>query len=187
MNPPSAELCPPAVLSEALEALSQSSSTGVQRIAGLLSSYGGDARLHFLLGSLLAGERRYGEAREAMATAVELAPGFAVARFQLGLLLLSSGDATAATAMLQPLLGGPGYLSQFAAGLDHLMQDRFAEAAAALQGGIAQNDENAPMNQDMRLLAAEIARAVQGRRPAEGDVSSTQIMLQFHSAKSSLH
>lgn len=187
MNQSSPELCPPAVMDEALEAVTQSPEIGVQRIAALLRFHGGDARLHFLLGSLLAGERRYGEAREAMAKAVRLAPGFAVARFQLSLLLLSSGDGTAAATTLQPLLGGPGYLSLFAAGLHHLINDRLTEARIALLAGIAQNVENAPMNQDMSLLAAEIARAVQDQRPVDGEVSSTQIMLQFHGAKGSLH
>lgn len=125
----------------------------------LIGDHPGDARLHFLRGSFLAASNRPIEAHEALAQAVALAPDFALARFQLGLFELTSGEAARAMATWQPLgtLAPTHYLTRFVTGLTHLIHDRFADAREALLAGIAANDENPPLNRDMQLVVDQCA------------------------------
>ena len=76
---------------------------GLAATDAALADYPADPRLLFLRGSLLAGLQRYDEARAAIAGAVELAPEFAIARFQLGFLQLTSGAAREAETTWAPL------------------------------------------------------------------------------------
>ena len=82
-----------------------------------------------------------------------------LARFQLGFFELTSGEAVRALATWEPLdtLPEGHYLGHFVTGLRHLIADRFADAIAALEAGIAVNDENAPLNRDMQLIIDECA------------------------------
>lgn len=147
----------------------------------LIDAYPEDARLHFLRGSLLAGSGRPIEAHASLSRAVALAPDFALARFQLGFFELTSGEAARALATWEPLnvLPEDHYLAHFVAGLRQLIADRFAEATAALQAGIAVNDENPPLNRDMQLIIDECA-ALTSAAPAakpEAEASATSFLL----------
>ena len=62
-----------------------------------------DARLHFLRASLLAEAQRFDEAVTAFAAALAHDPELHIARFQLGLLLLSSNHTEAALRVWAPL------------------------------------------------------------------------------------
>src|SRR5579872_4604048 len=97
-------LCPQPEL-DALRA--QGEGQRVATLERLLASHPADARLHFLKGSLLAGREDFKGARAAMETALRLAPGYAVARFQLGLLRLTGGEPVAAQEIWGPLHGLP--------------------------------------------------------------------------------
>lgn len=143
----------------------------------LIDAYPEDARLHFLRGSLLAGSGRPIEAHAALSRAAALAPDFALARFQLGFFELTSGEAARALATWEPLDGLPPehYLAHLVTGLRHLIHDRFAEAIAALQAGIAVNDENPPLNRDMQLIIDECG-GLAGGEPA-GEASATSFLL----------
>lgn len=120
----------------------------------LIAAHPDDARLHFFRGSLLAGSARPIEAHASLSRAVTLAPDFALARFQLGFFELTSGEPARAQATWEPLSTLPDdhYLRQFVTGLIHLIHDRFADTIAALESGIAANDETPPLNHDMRLI-----------------------------------
>jgi tetratricopeptide (TPR) repeat protein len=113
-----------------------------------------DARLHFLRGSLLIGRSRLVEAHAALSHAVALAPEFYIARFQLGFFQLTSGEAEEALATWLPLDALPAghYLGLFVNGLRALVRDDFSGAVALLREGIAENEENLPLNGDMQLL-----------------------------------
>jgi tetratricopeptide (TPR) repeat protein len=150
---------------------------GMKELDGLLVDFPNDPRLHFLKGSLLAGNEDYEGARLAMRRAVDIAPNYAVARFQLGFLLLTSGDAIAAQEAWGPLHGLPAdnYIRRFVDGLCHLIRDEFDDAIHGLQEGIARNQENAPMNRDMQLIIDEIRE--RGLKP-DGAMSSVDFLLQ---------
>src|SRR4051812_18126235 len=93
---------------------------------------------HFLLGAEYAQLRMYDRALPEMESAVALDPSMGIARFQLGLLLLSSGDAARASEALQPLceLGTENALSHFGQGLIHLMRDEFEQTVQCLSRGM---------------------------------------------------
>src|SRR6185312_11997246 len=118
--------------------------SGLARLEDLLQAHDADARLHFLRGSLLAAQQDYQQARAAFEAALRLEPGFAVARFQLGLLELSSGEAAAAVETLRPLgtLPPDSALFLFARGLNHMIVDDFPTAIARLGEGMARNLDN---------------------------------------------
>jgi Flp pilus assembly protein TadD len=123
-------------------------------VDAMLTSHSNDARLHFLRGSLLAGEGRSVEAHRTLRHAVDLAPDFAIARFQLGFFELTSGEVDQAMQSWAALANLPDahYLRAFVSGLSALVADRFADCIAALERGIAANTNNQPLNIDMALI-----------------------------------
>src|SRR5271167_2708654 len=104
-NTEAGRLCP----ADKLQALIVQGDTGdgPRRLDDLISAYPEDPRLQFLKGSRLAGQGDYRAARTAMRRAVDIAPDYVVARFQLGLLELSSGEPIAAQETWGPLHGLP--------------------------------------------------------------------------------
>lgn len=151
-----------------------------QDIAALLVRYPNDPRLHFMLGSVLAAKGRAIQAHRSMSRAVELAPGYQVARYQLGFFELTSGEPERALSTWGPLLAAPrdNYLRIFVEGMTHLIRDEFAEALAQFQAGIALNTENPPMNADIQLLIAECRKLMdRSGGSAEEDVSATALLL----------
>jgi tetratricopeptide (TPR) repeat protein len=185
---PASSLCPDHRLDTVRDLLSHDEAAGFEEVGRLLEAHPEDARLHFLHGSLAAGRRDYATARNGLHRAVSLAPGYAIARFQLGLLLLTSGDAVEAEAVLRPLqeLGADHALRHFAAGLLFLMQDRFAEAVASLERGLERNHDNPPLNRDMRMLIGEI-EARTGMERDDAPLSAAHLLLQQSALKSTKH
>lgn len=184
--------CPPDLLAGVLEIVRTDDERGLARLDELLGEYPTDAQLHFLRGSVLAGVKRYDEARVAMRQAVDLAPLYTVARFQLGLLELSSGDGAAADATLEPLeqLGGANALALFARGLRLLIRDEFEGSLATLREGVARNTENPALNRDMGLIIADLEQKLGvGPREASADepTTSTHMLLQQLAAKGPKH
>ena len=147
-------LCGDAELQELMTALQSEGGDELQRADRLVAEYPDDPRLHFLRGSILAGIGRPIEALPALRKAVELAPDFVIARFQLGFFELMSGEAEQALSTWGPLALLPDghYLRCFVAGLTYLIRDQFAESIAQLREGIAANTENPPLNRDMQML-----------------------------------
>lgn len=138
-----------------------------QLLEQAVQEHPGDPRLYLLLGA----ERVHGKdvdgAEAAYIAALQLAPDFAIARFQLGLLQLTSGRPAAAFSTWAPLeaLGERDPLRLFKQGLEHMARDQFDEARRLLEEGIAENRENPPLNRDMQMVLERIA-AVQGQPPA---------------------
>jgi tetratricopeptide (TPR) repeat protein len=180
--------CPDERLKGLLERLSREEEGASAEVSALLREYPGDPRLHFLHGSLLAAVRRYDEARGAIAEAVALAPDYPIARFQLGFLEFTSGDAAAASETWRPLLdGAPGDpLRLFVEGLQRLAEDEFAAATALLRRGIDANTANGALNADMHRLI----EAVEARHPSDADeepLSLAQLALRQSAARSTRH
>lgn len=180
------QMCPEPRLNQILAAARSSDAAALRDLEALLREYPADARLHFLRGSLLAANGKYLDAQASMRRAIEIAPDYAVARFQLGLLLLTSGEAVAAQEAWGPLHSLPEghYLRLFVRGLLHMIRDEFGEAVRLLQEGIARNQENLPMNRDMQML---IAKMQQGDTASSGASSPVDLLLQQAALKSSRH
>ena len=175
-------LCSDEDLQKLMEALQADDGTELSRTDRLLADHPEDARLHFLRGSILAGIGRPIEALSSLSRAVELAPDFAIARFQLGFFQLTSGEAVNALGTWGPLALLPegNYLRSFVAGLTHLIRDEFREAIAHLREGISRNDENPPLNRDMQLIIEQSEAILAGAAPvAEGaeTASATSFLL----------
>lgn len=152
-------LCSDEELQSLLDTLRTDEGAALARASALIEGFPDDARLHFLRGSMLIGAGRHIEAHGALSRAVELAPEFHIARFQLGFFELTSGEATRAVQTWGPLEALPQahYLNLFVIGLGHLIRDEFAPAVAHLEEGMRANDENPALNRDMQLLIDQCA------------------------------
>jgi tetratricopeptide (TPR) repeat protein len=173
-----AGICPNDQMEDLLSYLRTGGSDGEHRVAGLIASYPRDGRLQFLRGSMLATGKQYDEARAAMRAAIDLAPYFWLARFQLGLLELTSGLPAEAIQTWAPLrdLAADNPLRLFSDGLQALIRDEFAEAVGKLRQGIGANIDNPPLNSDMQMMIDKIQSADGG---SSGEpISATQLLLQ---------
>jgi tetratricopeptide (TPR) repeat protein len=174
-------LCGDAELQELMESMQSDSGDELEHTDRLIASHPDDPRLHFLRGSVLASIGRPIEALPALRRAVELAPDFTIARFQLGFFQLTSGEAANALSTWGPLAMLPeqNYLRMFVAGLTHLIRDEFSEAIAQLRAGIAANDENPPLNRDMQLIVDQTGALAAGNRgeESEGEAASATSFL----------
>lgn len=170
-------LCPDAPLNAVVAQLQGDDEGGLAAIGGLLKSWPLDPRLHFLQGSVLAGLQRYDEGRRAMARAVEIAPDFVLARFQLGFLDLTSGRALDAMAVWAPLSALPEdeALRVLSEGLANMAIDNFSEARRLLERGMALNTANPLINADMQLILDDIAGLADKpvAAPADATTAST--------------
>lgn len=177
----SGQLASEAEIADLTAAIAGDDAGDADAVRAMLGRYPDDPRLHFLSGSILAGKNRPIEAHRAMSRAVELAPGFALARYQLGFFELTSGEAERALSTWGPLLMLPAddYLRVFAEGMTHLIRDEFDAAIERFQAGIALNRDNAPMNRDIHLLIAECRKLANGRPADDSDeeVSATALLL----------
>jgi tetratricopeptide (TPR) repeat protein len=181
--------CPDSLLAEVIALAGNDDAAGREGVAALLGDYPSDPRLYFLYGSLLAAEGRYEEGRVAMRRSVELAPDYEIARFQLGLLELSSGDAAAADLTFEPLAAdqSEAALPLFARGLRHLARDELAPAAEFLRRGIACNRDHPLVSRDMELIIAGIEEGGAVQDEGGEPVSASHLLLQEYAAKSTKH
>ncbi len=172
-------LCSDERLKALVDASRADESRGLRLLDELLSGYPSDPRLLFFKGSLLAGAHDYGAARIAMRQAVDAAPDYAIARFQLGFLELTSGEPIAAQESWGPLHSLPAdhFLRLFVTGLCHLIRDEFADTIRCLEDGISRNRENLPLNRDMQLIIDEIRTKPRQER-GDAAVSSVGLLLQ---------
>ena len=185
-------LCSDAEMASLRESIQGNDRDVLEQVDTLAARYPQDARLHFMRGSILAGRGRAVEAHAALAKAVALAPDFPIARYQLGFFELTSGEVDNALATWGPLLRLPEdhYLRQFVEGMAHLVRDEFAEAIARMEAGMARNQENPPLNADIRLLIAEcekLARGEAAAMPADSDQSLTSLILGQFGAGTTRH
>ncbi len=187
----STALAPDDELGEALAAIEADAEDAEKLLDRLAAKYPDDPRLHFMKGSILAGSGRSIEAYRSLARAVELAPDYALARYQLGFFELTSGEPQKALGTWGPLLAEPegSYLRKFVEGMTHLIRDEFARAVALFEEGIVLNMDNEPMNNDIRLLIAEcrtLQRSQAARQNEDSELSATSLMLDQLSGRKTL-
>lgn len=151
----------------------------ISKIEGLLDKFPDDPRLLFLYGSNLTAAARLIEAHRFLSRAVELAPDFNIARFQLGLFQLTSGEPEKALATWEPLeqLTDSHYLRLFSGALRRLIEDDFSGAIEGLRRGISVNDENLPLNRDMQRLIDECALLTGRQSEDQTDIVHTETSL----------
>jgi len=144
-----------------------------------------------LLGAHYASLQLNDRAINALEAAVAADPQMAIARFQLGLLHLTTGNAARAIEVLQPLEGldENNALRHFSQGLRHMVKDELAAASEHLQRGIALNKENPALNNDMQRIIDEIAKAPIEQCTAEPPptTDSQHVMLSVYTGLSSRH
>jgi tetratricopeptide (TPR) repeat protein len=118
------------------------------------------ATAHYLLGGEYAQIQMYERAIEQMEAAIALTPSLDIARFQLGLLWLTSGNGENAQTVLAPLQEIPedNALHYFGKGLIHLIHDQFSDCVQCLNKGIELNTDNIPLSGDMNRILEEIAK-----------------------------
>ena len=115
--------------------------------------------LRHLLGAHYAQIGRYEEAEREFYRAISLDPQAHLARMQLGILYLTKRDPHRAISTLAPLesLDDANALKSFKRGLEALIRDDFAGCTRWLNQGIAHNNANPALNEDMRQILARVA------------------------------
>lgn len=118
-------------------------------------------------------------AEAAFIGALQRDPTLATARFQLGLLQYTSGRPQTAfqTWDSLELLGESHYLVWFKRAFAALAIDAFEDTLLLLDKGMAANQENAPLNHDMRMLAGQIEALRAHTSNASQDEAATQFVL----------
>jgi tetratricopeptide (TPR) repeat protein len=178
-----------------VDATRRDPNAGLVEVERLITLHPLDARLHFLRGSLLAGSGRFADALLPVEEAVTLAPGYAIARYQLGFLQFTSGDTVSAAVTWAPLqsLGLNAPLALFAQGLLLLTQDRIEEAIGIFEDGIRRNLELGPVNGDIAMIVSGLrdlqaaAGAGTTSHDAKSETSAVQMLLQRYNERSTKH
>ena len=145
----------------------------------------GDA--HFLIAANYAEIAMLEKSIEHYRRAIELLPGQDYARMQFALLLTAMDRLGDAGDVLEPFLGGEreDCYGLFARGLKELFAERLTEARALFNSGIAANQTNEALNNDIGRVIAEID-ALQGSGPIDkaaavpGDSSSAYLLSTYN-------
>jgi tetratricopeptide (TPR) repeat protein len=188
------DLCDPEALRALAAEVSAADNDGSLRcLAKALERWPLDPRIHFLNASCLAEARLYDDATSAFERAVDLQPDYAIARFQLGLLHLTSGRVPQALEVWGPLdaLAEGDSLRLFMRGLTALVQERWQDSVRLLREGIESNVEFPPLNHDMHVLIERIASTASGdpvvldgkRDSVEADAGRHVLLSEYLSSK----
>lgn len=138
----------------------------VALLLGAVAEHPGDARPLLLLAAEHAQANRMDRAEAAFSAALLLAPDFAIARFQLGLLQYSGARPATAFVTWAPLeaLATDHPLRLFKEALELFAADQFEQAASCFRAGIAHNHDNPPLSGDMQRFLDAID-ALRGQAP----------------------
>jgi tetratricopeptide (TPR) repeat protein len=144
------------------EGLAASQADDRERALGLFTQASeadpGSGVPHFLIGSEHASAGDFAAAELAFACAVLLAPGFSLARYQLGLLQFSTQRAALALLTWQPLLSLPedDALPHFVRGFTALAQDAPEDALRHFRSGLACGPANPALCSDVLQLVQAV-------------------------------
>ena len=124
---------------------------------------------HFLLASEQASAGDFVQAELSFANALLLAPDFALARYQLGLLQFSSSRAPVALLTWQPLFALPetDALPHFVRGFAALAQNAFAESLAHFRRGLQCEPANPALCSDILQVVEAVERLENGTPASE--------------------
>ena len=141
----------------------------------------------FLLAAEYASLGEIDKAEEAFALAVVRAPGFHLARFQLGLLQLTHARPALANLTWESLLDGVGYWSPLTRGYLHAHDGRLPEALKELRSAEALIGDNAPLLSDVRETIRRLesnAEQADVKPSEEADVASQHVLLSGYLSQS---
>jgi tetratricopeptide (TPR) repeat protein len=128
---------------------------------------------HFLIASEQASAGDFTAAELAFARAVLLAPGFSLARYQLGLLQFTSGRVPLALLTWEPLMSLPesNALLHFVRGFTALAQDALQDSLQHMRAGLACEPSNPPLCADILQLVEGVEQLNASREvPADAHV-----------------
>jgi tetratricopeptide (TPR) repeat protein len=134
---------------------------------------------HFLIGSEQASAGNFAAAELSFACAVLLAPGFALARYQLGLLQFSSQRAPLALLTWQPLFTLPeeDALLHFVRGFSALAQDAFEDALRHFRAGVACEPSNPALCADILQVIDAVERLDRREAPSSDEPDASHVLL----------
>lgn len=152
------EECDDRTLAEAGQLMASPSEAASSALDALVARFPRDARLAFLQASMRVSTGQLVAAHEAFERTLQLAPNFALARYQYGFFLLTSGQVSGALEIWGPLdqLPDGDPLRHFIEGMRCLVRDDFDGVRNHFLLGISANTTNEPMNNDIRLLLTQI-------------------------------
>lgn len=138
---------------------------------------------HFLVASEQASAGDFAQAELAFASALLLAPGFALARYQLGLLQFSSNRAAVALLTWQPLFALPEGepLLHFVRGFSALAQNALSESVAHFRSGLACRPENPALSSDILQVVEAVERLESGAPAPQDEASASHVLLSAYS------
>ena len=119
------------------------------------------AKAHWALAAEYAGLKMPDRAAQHFASALELDPTQPVARFQYGLLMLTSGQLGQAEAIWEPLgeLDAQDPVRLFKDGLLHMVRDEFDAALASLRAALARPALDPALARDIEMTIGRIEQA----------------------------
>lgn len=169
--------CDDAIIIQATQLVTEANATAAEALNKLVSSYPNDPRLTFLQASMMVAVGRLVAAHDAFTRTLALSPDFALARYQYGLFLLTSGEVARALEIWAPLdqLSDGNYLRSAIEGMRCLVSDDFHGVRSHFAAAISKNVENEPLNNDLRLLLQQIDEAI--RPTDQADPKSVQPMV----------
>ncbi|PRC93923.1 tetratricopeptide repeat protein [Solimicrobium silvestre] len=141
------------------------------------------ARARHLLGAEYAQAGNIDNALLELFTALELNPAMPLARFQLGLLLLTCARVDDAVNVWMPLdqLGNEHVLNRFRVGMLQMVQGNFEHARQLLATAMAENTELPELNKEMAIVIETIFAAANRDSPlvdaAEEDPNAQHILV----------
>jgi tetratricopeptide (TPR) repeat protein len=138
---------------------------------------------HFLVASEQASAGDFAQAELAFASALLLAPDFALARYQLGLLQFSSSRAPVALLTWQPLFALPEGepLLHFVRGFAALAQNAFGESLAHFRRGLDCRPANPALSADILQVVEAVERLDAGAPPREEESAANHVLLSAYS------
>jgi len=139
---------------------------------------------HFLLASEQASAGDFALAELSFANALLLAPDFALARYQLGLLQFSSNRAPVALLTWQPLFQLPqeDALLHFVRGFAALAHNAFGESLAHFRQGLQCQPANPALCSDILQVVEAVERLESGEvAPAQEETAAAHVLLSAYS------
>lgn len=134
------------------------SDLSIEKLMKAIQSYPADPRLFLMLGAEQAQSGNTDAAEASFICALNRAPAFSIARFQLGLLQFSNQRVATAFATWEMLgaLAENDPLRLFTAAIENYATGEYAKALPLFEAGIANNTANAPLNIDMERFIKKI-------------------------------
>ncbi|MDM4772926.1 lipopolysaccharide assembly protein LapB [Solimonas sp. SE-A11] len=134
-----------------------------------------DARAHFMLAAEHAELGLYDRAEEGMRRAIDLDGSLHTARFQLGLLQYSRGDATSAADTWIELekLGDRDPLNLFKSALVYIQGGSFAQAIQELESALEASDANPALKNDIAKVLTNVRGKLADEQAAPAATTET--------------